>query len=207
MHKVTTLVHQLLLPTTSEGRQPPIVISMGKQQALLPRQPTILVIQPQLIEIIMATPSVRQLLQQITLAIPQQPIVTDMATPLERIGQVPIILATLTPVTLIPAETPEGHLRLQPITSVTPQQHIVTDMVVQKVHLYLLQITLEIAVPNNEATIPIPPFGLGNASYILFLSSPNISPTFFLKEVKRELMKRVLCGGEVRLTHKKWRFD
>ena len=57
-HKVTTLVHQLLLPTTSEGRQPPIVTSMGKQQALLPRQPTILVIQPQLIEIIMATPHI-----------------------------------------------------------------------------------------------------------------------------------------------------
>lgn len=93
---------------------------MDRQQALLPHQQTISVIQPQLIEIIMATPSVRQLLQQITLAIPQQPIVTDMATPLERIGQVPIILATLTPVTLIPAETPEGHLRLQPITSVTP---------------------------------------------------------------------------------------
>lgn len=32
---------------------------------------------------------------------------------------------------------------------------------------------------------------------------PNIFPTFFLKEVNKEVIKRILCDREVRLTHKK----
>lgn len=162
MHRVTTLVHQLPLPTTLEERQPPIATSTGKQPALPPRQPTISV-EPQLpIETVMATPSVHRPPQPITLAIPQQPIVTDMATPREQIVQAPIISATQTPVTQIPMATPEAHLPLQQITSATLQQLIVTDMVAQKVHPRLLQITLEIAVQNSEATTPTAPSGPGN---------------------------------------------
>lgn len=162
MHRVTTLVPQLPLLITSAEQQPPIATSMDKQQAHPPHQLTILAEQQRLIGIVMVTPSARQLPQRITLATPQQPIVTDMATPQEQIVQAPIISATPTPVTLIPMAIPEAHHPLQQITSATLQQLIVTDMVAQKVHPRLLQITLEIAVQNSEATTPTAPSGPGN---------------------------------------------
>lgn len=162
MHRVTTLVHQLPLPTTLEERQPPIATSTGKQLALPPRQPTISV-EPQLpIETVMATPSVHRPPQPITLAIPQQLIVTDMATPREQIVQAPITLVTLIPVTLIPTATPEAHHPPRRTTLEIPQQLIVIDMVVQKEHLHPLLTTSAIVTPNNEATTPTAPSGPGN---------------------------------------------
>lgn len=161
MHKVTMSVHPHPLLTISEEQRQPIVISTDRQQALPLRQRTISEERLQLTKTDTEILSAHQPVQPTISETLQRPIVTDMETRQEQTSRARITLVILTLVIQTHTDVPQALLPPQRIILATQQPLIVTRMVRLKVHPLPPQIILGLATPNNEATTPTPPFGLG----------------------------------------------